>query len=538
MRKGHFMSLISKRQFLQMVGAGAASLGLYNILGASGALAAAQLPDWAALPEGSVPVTGGKLVYGQTYPNWDLGTSANGKNPYYFIDLLTRSIWNPLVWIDHDFNMRGELATSWAPTDDTLTKWDFQLREGVVFHNGQDMTSADVVASMQAHMERKGSGFVNKWIESIEALGPHAVRFNLLAPYAEFPYVLAEYRLVIFPTAAPDLIGNDGIGTGPYKLLEIDNKRGFKAVRNENYWIAGRPFVDEIEGYIVTSQAAVNGMRAGQFNAVFNVDPTTADQYESAGALIHRSRGGDQFLLSMPKNMDMAWNDVRVRKALTLSIDRDAINAIIYKDPGSWVGNDTHMSGLNAEFLPRAKPYDIEEAKRLLAEAGHPEGITLPSIVYCPSFPEEPRIMAIVVESVKKAVINLELKEISCDGFSAFGTAVNAPIGRPRHSVIGPRSPAINMGRMEPSTNPGESGGWTGPKAEEYAVLYKAAVGESDEKKRFQMYQDLQRIAQDDVPAILLGGRRNMLAHSPKVKNLRSHSQNWSTRFDDFWIES
>jgi peptide/nickel transport system substrate-binding protein len=93
------------------------------------------------------------------------------------------------------------------------------------------------------------------------------------------------------------------------------------------------------------------------------------------------------------------------------------------------------------------------------------------------------------------------------------------------------------MGRMEPSTNVGESGGWTGPKADEYSALYKSTVAEPDEKKRFDMYQQLQRIAQDDVPAILLGARRNMLAHSPNVKNLRSHSQNWSSRFDEFWIE-
>lgn len=351
MWKGLPMSVITKREFLQILGAGAASLGLTGLIGTGAALAKGEVPDWAALPAGATPKTGGKLVYGQTYPNWDLGSSTKGQHPYYFMDLLTRSIWNALVWIDDDFNMRGELATSWAPTDDTLTKWDFQLREGVIFHNGQEMTSADVVASMDAHLALKG-GFIPTWVQSTEAIGPYAVRFHLTAPYAEFPFVLAEYRTVIFPKAAPDVIGFDGIGTGPYKLVEIDNKRGFKAVRNENYWIKGRPFVDEIEGYLVTSQAAINGMRAGQFNAVFNVDPTTSGQFEDAGALIHRSKAGDQYLLSMPKNLDMAWNDVRVRKAITLSIDRDAINTIVYQDPNSWVGNDTHMSGVNADSCP------------------------------------------------------------------------------------------------------------------------------------------------------------------------------------------
>ena len=531
------MTMISKREFLQFLGVGSVALGAGSMLVMRSASAAA-IPDWAALPAGATPRQGGKLVYGQTYPNWAIGTSDKGKHPYYWIDLLTRSIWNSLVWIDYDGSMRGELATSWAPTDEKLSKWDFKLREGVVFHNGKDMTSADVVASMNAHLKFKGSGFVNKWIASVEALGKNEVRFNLTAPYAEFPYVLAEYRLAIWPEAPIDTIGYDGIGTGPYKLVEVDNKRGFKAVRNERYWIEGRPFVNEIEGYIATSQTAINGFRSGQFNAVFNIDPTTANQYESAGAGIHKASGGDQFLLSLPKNLDMVWNDVRIRKALTLSIDRDAINRIVYNDPGSWIGNDTHMSGLNKEFLPRAKGYDIAEAKRLLTEAGHPNGIKLPTIIYCPSFPEEPNMMAIVSESVKKAGIQLELKELSCDGFADYGVSVNGAIGRPRHSTVGPRSPAINMGRMDGRFNPGEPGGWVGPKADAYSKLYDQTVAEPDEEKRFQMYQELQRMAQDDVPAIMLGGRRNMVAHSTKVKNLRAHSQNWSTRFDDFWIEA
>ncbi|MBK8084239.1 MAG: hypothetical protein IPK28_10680 [Devosia sp.] len=343
------------------------------------------------MPAGATPKAGGKLVYGQTYANWAIGSSDKGQHPYYWLDLLTRSIWNCLVWVDHDFTLRGELATSWAPVDETMSKWDFQLREGVLFHDGKEMTSEDVVSSIQGHVALNGSGLVTQWVESVEALGKYAVRFNLKAGYSEWPYTLAEYRVVILPAAASDAMGYDGIGTGPFKIVEIDNKRGFKAVRNETYWMEGRPFVDEVEGYIVTSQTAINGFRAGQFNAVFNVDPTTAGQFEDIGGLIHRAPGGDQFLLTMPKNMDMVWNDVRVRKALSLAIDRDAINAIVYNDPGTWVGNDTHLTALNPEFLPRARPYDVEEAKRLLAEAGYPNGITLPTIVYCPSFPEEPR---------------------------------------------------------------------------------------------------------------------------------------------------
>jgi peptide/nickel transport system substrate-binding protein len=530
------VTTISKRDFLQLLAVSASALGLQPLLGSGNAMAASDLPSWASTPQDMTPKSGGKLVYGQTYPNWAVGTSNNGKHPYYWIDLLTRSIWNCLLWIDHDFNLQGELAESWHATDDTLKVWDFKLREGVQFHNGKEMTAGDVVASFNAHIKQKASGFLNKWFEKVEAQGKYGVRFTLNASYAEFPYILAEYRLTIVPAAEPDAILADGIGTGPFKLVQVDNRRGFRAVRNENYWLKGRPYFDEIEGYVVNSQTAVNGFRSGQFNAVFNIDPTTVGQFEGAGGVVHKSEGGDQFLIGLPKNLNLPWNDARVREAMTLSIDRDAINTIVYNDPGSWVGNDTQMSGINKEFLPRQLAFDPARAKKLLAEAGHPNGITLPPVVFSPSFPEMPRVMAIAAESLKKAGINIEIREMPTDGFDAYVKQVNPPFGRPNAGVVGPRNPAINLGRMV--TNPTESAGWTGPNAERYGKLFEEAIAEPNDEKRFEKYQELQRLAQADTPAIVLGGRRNMLAHHPSVKNLKSHSQNWGSRFDDCWIEA
>ena len=123
--------VISKREFLQLLGVGVSALGMQPLLGRVAFAAADGLPAWAALPQGATPKTGGKLVYGQTYPNWAVGNSDNGKHPYFWIDLLTRSIWNSLAWVDHDYNVQGELAESWSPVDDTLKVWDFKLREGV-----------------------------------------------------------------------------------------------------------------------------------------------------------------------------------------------------------------------------------------------------------------------------------------------------------------------------------------------------------------------------------------------------------------------
>lgn len=121
-------------------------------------------------------------------------------------------------------------------------------------------------------------------------------------------------------------MGYDGIGTGPFRLIEIDNARQFRAERFDAYWMDA-PYLDELRGVIAMGNAAINGFRAGQLNAVWNIDPGQIGQYEKVCGQIHSSAAGDQFWLIMPKNLDFPWNDVRVRKAMSLAVDplKDAL---------------------------------------------------------------------------------------------------------------------------------------------------------------------------------------------------------------------
>ena len=528
------MSRLTRRELLAHVSAGATVIGLGHILDPNKALA--TTPDMIMkMIDGQTPKQGGTLTYGQTYPNWALGRSNRGEHPYFWLDLLTRSCWNQLTWVDEDLNVQLELATSLTPSDD-LTVWDCTIREGVMFHDGTELTADDVVSSVQFHM-LGGVGLIRATVDSVEKTGKYSVRFNLTAANAEFPYSFAEYRACIFKANDTETIGFDGIGTGPFKLVEIDNARQFRAVRNENYWMENGPYLDELNGVVAMGNSAINGFRGGQFNAVFNIDPGQIEQYEEAGAEIHASPAGDQFWLIMPKNLNFPWNDQAVRKAMSLAIDRPAINRIVYGDPEGWTGNDTHMTGVNKEFLARETERDIEQAKALLAKAGYGDGVTLPAMVFCPSFPEEPRIYPIVSESLAEVGIKLEFQERPCDGFNPFVNSVNQPIGRPRRNLVGPRNPFINLSRLS-TRNAAEPGGWEGAGSEKFNALILEAVGTADEAKRTELYHEAQRIAQDEVPGIMLGGRRNMVAHKPEVKNARSHSQNWSSRFEYIWIDA
>lgn len=120
------MPKLSRRDFLAHVSAGATVFGLSHILDPNKALA--STPDVIAqMTAGQTPKQGGILTYGQTYPNWALGQSNRGEHPYFWLDLLTRTCWNTLTWVDENLDVQLELATSFTPSDD-LSVWDCTLR--------------------------------------------------------------------------------------------------------------------------------------------------------------------------------------------------------------------------------------------------------------------------------------------------------------------------------------------------------------------------------------------------------------------------
>jgi peptide/nickel transport system substrate-binding protein len=200
------MPNVSRRS---MLGAGAAFLGALDA-----SLAQAQQ---------SAPRRGGALVYAQMSGNRRGGDATNSRHPYFMVDLITRSAYNTLAWVDEELKLQFELATRIEPTDETLKVWEVTIREGVRFHDGRAMTTADVASSFELHRRRN---FASQQIQRTEVVNPSTIRFHLDAGNSEFPFVLAEYDCVVMP-ANPDIdrIGLEGIGTGPFRITGSDPQR-------------------------------------------------------------------------------------------------------------------------------------------------------------------------------------------------------------------------------------------------------------------------------------------------------------------------
>ena len=515
---------ITRRQFVVGTAAGVVTLSLSDLIFSSKTQAAS-------------PVKGGKLVYAGSYRNSKHKSLKNAKHPYFGIEIRTRNTYNALTWVDEDLNVVPEIATAWEGSKGQDV-WEVTIREGVQFHDGRMLTVDDVISSYNFHKHPKlGTSFAKKLIGNVEKAGPNKVRFFLKTPNSEFPWNLAEYRQAIMPAAPPEEIGLSGIGSGPFKFAKVDVGRRVIYEANENYWGNG-PYLDTLECVNLLGMNPLNGYLSKQFDVLASVDPSLVDQLANTpDTVIDIAKAGDQILMVLPKYEGSPFMDRRIRQALTLAIDREAIIRIVYGGKTGWIANDTHMAAMNDNFLPKPVIRDVKKAKQLLKDAGYPDGITLPIFYYGPYVPEITRVLSVAAESVKDAGITMTIEERPMAGYRKWRVENKEKTRKHRFAMgpVGPRNTAMNLYRMARSTY-NESGYWH-PSAEgdKYIAYYTEAMRTGDPKARREIYHKMQRLLQQEIPAIFLTGRRETIAFRSNIHGLKAHSQHWSMRFNEVW---
>ena len=504
----------------------------------SAALAMPLVPRFALAEE--TPVRGGTLAVAQLSANRRSADATNSRHPYFIVDANTRAQWNCLTWVDENLQVQLEVATKIEPADATLAVWDVTIREGVSFHNGKEMDSADVAASFDYH--RQNAPFARQ-ITRIEPVSKYVARFYLDAGNAEFPYILAEYNSVIMPAAPVETIGMDGIGSGPFRIVESDPNRSLIMERFESYWDQGTPYLDRLEVYNREGQqeAALNGLRSGQFDAVLNIDARAAVQLSNDPDFdIESKQGGYSFVIQLPKHPGSPFEDKRVRQAFAFAIDREAIVRVAYGGKYGWIGNDSHLMAVDPNFVPRPGGRDVAKAKALLAEAGHPNGIDLGTLYWSPQLPEAGLYFQVLQQSVKEAGITLTLEERPNDGYIQFRSG-EADLSKGKYhklamTAVGNRNPGISLFRMRNAYV--EAGHWQGEAQDRYMALYQKAMVEPDAGKRKAIYADMQQILFEEVPAILPAGGDTFLVKRKSVRAMTYHPQIWSIRYERIWKQA
>lgn len=419
-------------------------------------------------------------------------------------------IRNTLVETDDRYRPTPGLAESWEATGGA-GQWTFKLRQGVEFHNGKSFEAADAIFSLDAHRKNEASpaAVLLKEITSISSPDAHTVVFELAAPNADFPAVLADYHLQIAPNDTKDW--NDGIGTGPFKLVEHEPGVRASTERNANYWRDGMPYFDAVEcTFINDVTARTNALIAGRLDIIDKPDLATIHLLER-NPNVQVVRVGSTRHYNMPMMVEapaFASNDARL--ALKYALPRAEILDKVARGYGS-LGNDQPISPLQRYYadLPQ-REFDLDKAKFHYEKAGSPE---LPPLRTSEAaFPGAVDAALLLQNAAAKAGIKLEVVREPEDGYWS-NVWLKAPFcmsywtGRPTEDWM------FTAGYE--STAAWNEARW---KNERFDSLLRAARSELDDDKRREMYGEMQRIVHEEGAQLIPIFADTVLAASKKVQ--------------------
>lgn len=288
-------------------------------------------------------------------------------------------VYNRLVYADAEGLPAPELATEWH-AEDAESTWVFKLRDGVTFSDGSSFDAADVAYSLMRMIDPELDSPllpVLGNIERVDVVDPLTVKVVMKAPDADLPILLTDYRALMIPEGSGDTINENPVGTGPFRIETVEIEGTTVLVANPDYF-GGKPGVDRIEVIAITdSVARIQALQAGQIDFIDSIDPKQLALFSDPSQYTtQRVETGEWDGLVM-RTDTKPYDDPRVRKALRIAADREAIIKVVLGEGGGHVACDTPVWQGDQYYWDGGCGPDIEGAKKLLAEAGYPDGIDI-----------------------------------------------------------------------------------------------------------------------------------------------------------------
>lgn len=527
--------------------------GLRGTVGMAGA---------AMLIRHAVPWSGPTLAHaadqprsGGTLTMWTQGDPPNfdlHQNSTFMVNWAMAPCYNQIVQFDplDPSKIVPDLAERWEMAPDGKS-YTFFLHKGVKFHDGKLLTSADVKVSLD-RIREPPSGVVSPRagafaaVEDIQTPDEFTVVIRLSRPNPSLLDNLAQGWMAIYPKHVLEKEGDMKkavVGTGPFKLKRYTRGVSIELEKNPDYFVKGRPYLDGITLYIIpdfgTAYAAFRTKRLLYMS--FQQESTA---HQAQAELAQRIVIQKVPALSMRPVLNFntkrkPWDDIRVREAVSLALDRQAAIKVITDGEGT-IGGFMPPGGkwaLPPEELQKIPGYgpnkeaDLQRAKQLLAEAGLPDGFKTTLLTR----------MGSQFERVSVFLKN-ELAKIGIDGvLDVKETAAAYDILNNRSFDLAPWTTGTSLD--DPDSIFGEH--YICEAVRNYAqlclpevdALYDKQSQALDPAERLRLVHEMERKALLGFGRLISHWRMNMLGHWPEVRNYKIHSSIYNNqRFQDVWI--
>ncbi|MBI2908198.1 MAG: ABC transporter substrate-binding protein [Chloroflexi bacterium] len=461
---------------------------------------------------------------------------------------LVGPVYNGLVQYDQSNNLVPDLAERWEVSSDGRV-YTFFLRQGVKWHDGKPFSSADASYNLERLRQYSGLAEFIGPMENMETPDDRTLKVTLRFRQSGYLPVLGHGRVLMAPMhvieAEKDL-RRVAIGSGPFRLQEYAVGTSFKLQKNKEYFLKQRPYLDGINFYIIRDVSTrFAGFRTGRLQ-IYGHPPTNGELMTRHKDILGRESPQTVVRLyepmqaygPMPNWTRAPWSDVRVRRAAFLVVDREKGIEVVSEGLGS-LGISAFYGewGLPKEELMKLpgfrkpKDEDIAEARRLLAEAGYPQGFKS-TVVGRADVPLHEKASTFMRDQLSGIGIDLTIRIID------YGLWTQA---RARQDydllMLNTYADPVHPDGIGRVVSRKLGGTWASGDDDEILELFAKQGRASSVEEQKKAVFDLQRRVAEVVPHIMIAWQDAYIAFSPQVKNYTAVRGMFAhTKLEDIWL--
>ena len=471
--------------------------------------------------EGSekTPVVKDTLVVAQGADAKSLDPHAENDQPS---SRVCKQIYNTLIKSTEDMELVPGLAESYEQIDETT--WEFKIKKGIKFHNGEELKASDVKFSIDRMLVSRRVAHIVSAIDSVEVVDDYKVIIKTKEPFGPLLAHLAHTAAAIVNEKAVTEFGDDygqnPVGTGPFKFVSWDAAEKITLERFDDYYEGAASIKTVIFRDITEGTSRTIGLETGELDLAYDIEPIDKDRVSNHEKLVlieEPSLSMTYIGMNMKKE---PFDNVKVRKAINYAINSDDLITAVLDGAGQKANSPIgpRVFAHNADIEPYG--FDVEKAKKLLKEAGYEAGFE--TTIWTNDNPLRMQVAQIVQAQLKEIGIDITIEILE------WGSYLERT-GQGEHEmfILGwvtvTSDPDYGLYALYNSSQHGAAGNRTFFTNEEVDRLLEEGRTSIDPKKRAEAYKKAQEIIVGEAPDAVLYYQTQNVGASKAVKGFKLH---------------